>query len=240
VKDTEVNYQLFLFDADDTLFDFTSSERLAFRSVLQEFGVTEDIESIFVTYRRESERLWKLLEQGQTTKDFLKVERFARTFQIHGFDGDAKKAGALYLEILSQTVLLVDHAEEICRFLRERGEIGIITNGIEKVQKTRLSRSSLAPYIDFIAVSEECGFAKPDIRFFEYSSKLARRFSKETTLVIGDRLETDIEGALRFGVDACFFNPSAVPGKMESPEKDVQPTYEIAHLSELRSLAASS
>lgn len=171
-------YDLFLFDADDTLFDFRAAEQQALTFILGHFAKDFDLETVFHTYRTESEKLWRLLEVNKITKDNLKVERFRRTFQIHGIEEDPVRIGEAYLEALAEADPLVDHAFEICAFLSEIGQVGIITNGIEKVQKRRLSKSSIQPFISFIAVSEECGFAKPDIRFFEYSVRLARKYSR--------------------------------------------------------------
>ena len=47
-----------------------------------------DLPSVFETYRKESERVWRLLENNAITKDELKVERFRRTFEKHEIDID--------------------------------------------------------------------------------------------------------------------------------------------------------
>lgn len=71
----------------------------------------------------------------------------------------------------------IDHAVEICEWLSKRGEICIVTNGIHSVQTERIKNSGIALYISFVSVSEECGYAKPDVRFCEYSLKMAAKFS---------------------------------------------------------------
>lgn len=225
-----MSYDLFLFDADDTLFDFGAGERDAFATTLAEFGWRESIDDLFRTYSSESLALWREVEQGKITKTFLKSERFRRTFAKHNVELPADKIGEAYLNVLSRGCVLIDHAVEICRYLSDRGRIGIITNGFELVQTRRLESSEIAPYVDFMVVSERCGYAKPDSRFFEYTAQQVEDFRKESTLVIGDRIETDIEGARAFGVDSCWFNPA------DKLAGSVQPTYEIAHLSELREI----
>ena len=198
---------------------------------MNELGITHRLEEIYQSYKIHSQALWALLEEGKTTKDFLKVERFRRTFEKYELEVDPHRASELYLDTLPETVVLIDHATEICQHLSEKGEIGILTNGIESVQKRRLEKSGLLPYISFTAVSEACGFAKPDPRFFDHSVKMAKSFTKENSLMIGDRIETDILGALNYGLDSCLFNPQKIP--VAGPHK---PRYEIAHLSELRSI----
>lgn len=224
-------YDLFLFDLDDTLLDFSESERLSFFLTMKALGINDRVDDLFNSYQIENKALWKLFEENRTTKDFLKVERFRKTFQLHGVSADAEKASTTYLETLPETVVLIDHAEDICLHLANIGEIGIITNGIRSVQTKRIKNSKIAPYISFISVSEDCGHAKPDVRFFEHSSKMAKKFSHASTIIIGDRLEADIQGALNFGIDSCWFNPKKLP-RLEH----LAPNYEVQHLSAIKEI----
>lgn len=201
-----MKYNLFLFDLDDTLLDFKASEKESFRLMLESLGITDKSAEIFARYQLENRALWKAFKEGQVSKEELKTARFARTFQHFGVDIDPQKASERYLEALPETVVLIDHAEEVCKWVASQGELGIITNGIHATQTRRIARSRLEPYISFMTVSEECGFAKPDVRFFEYSARMARAFSKETTLMIGDRLETDIAEVL-VEVRGCLSGP---------------------------------
>lgn len=222
-----MNYDLFLFDLDDTLLNFRESEKLSFSLALKSLGITSN-DTLFKQYQIENTLLWKLFEENKTTKDFLKVERFRKIFIANGIDIDPEIASQRYLDTLPETVVLMDHAVEVCEWLFDKGEIGIITNGIHHVQTQRIQNSPLAKYISFVSVSEQCGFAKPDIRFFEYSAKLAKKFSKASSLVIGDRVDADIQGAYNFGVDAVWFNhnKTVIPSHLS-------PKYEITHLKEL-------
>jgi YjjG family noncanonical pyrimidine nucleotidase len=225
-----MKYDLFLFDLDDTLLDFRASEKLSFERSLKSLSVPVT-DALFASYQAENRALWKLFEEGKTTKDELKVERFRRTFALNGIEADPVVASQRYLEALPNTVVLIDHAMEILEWLNGFGEIGIITNGIHHTQTERIKNSPLSNYISFMCVSEECGFAKPDVRFFEYSSRMAKKFLKTSALVIGDRWDADILGAHQFGVDSVWFNPQKIlrPG-------NPSPTFEIAHLSELKKL----
>ena len=227
-------YDLFLFDLDDTLLDFRASEKLSFFSTLQSLGIAHELDSLFEKYQIENRALWTLFEQAKTTKEHLKVERFRKIFHAHKIEIDPEIASTRYIDALPEHVVLVEYAVEICEWLTQRGEIGIITNGIHVVATQRIKNSKLAPYISFTSVSETCGFAKPDIRFFEHSIKQAKKFSKESTLVIGDRIETDILGAHNFGIDSCWFNPHQI-----QLEKSASPKYEIKHLSEIQLIISS-
>ena len=226
-----MKYNLFLFDLDDTLLDFKASEKLSFFLALQDLGVKDHLDDLFKIYQVENNALWKLFEQNKTSKEHLKVERFRKTFELGKIELNPELASSRYLETLPETVVLIDHAEEICDWLSQQGELGIITNGIHHVQTQRIKNSKIAPYISFISVSEICGFAKPDIRFFEYSAKMAKTFAKNSTVIVGDRIEADIQGAHNFGIDACWFNPHKADGLPH-----LTPKYEIKHLSEIKEL----
>lgn len=225
-----VKHTLFLFDLDDTLLDFRASEQLSFVRALQALGLDSGIDALFPQYQAINVALWRAFEAGTVSKELLKVERFRRTFLQNGLDLDPERASALYLESLSETVVLVDGAQRLCAALSALGEIGIITNGVEHIQHRRIASSGLDRYISFVATSEACGHAKPDTRFFEYSVRMARArpFAKAETVIVGDRLDADILGANRFGIDSCWFNP----GRLANDTLAL-PSAEVAHLDQV-------
>lgn len=227
-----MKYNLFLFDLDDTLLDFQASEKLSFKSTFNNFNISDDlIDALHKTYKVENNLLWKQIEKGEIDKDFLKVERFKRTLDIHKIEIPPHKMSDFYLEQLPKNVVLIDGAVEILAHLKSFGEIGIITNGIEATQRQRINNSPLKDYIDFIAVSEECGYAKPDIRFFEYAASKASVFIKDKTIIVGDRIEADILGANNFGIDSCWFNPHDQP-----LIEGVLPSYVVKSLHDISKL----
>jgi 2-haloacid dehalogenase len=218
-------YRLFLFDLDDTLLDFRASEKLSFERTVRALGFGGGIDAVFSQYQAINVALWRAFETGDVTKDFLKVERFRKTFAANGMALDPEAASNLYLESLSDTVVLIDGALQVCEALSKVGKVGIVTNGVDAIQNRRIASSGLGPYISFVATSEACGHAKPDVRFFDYAFKLAGAFDKEDAIIIGDRLDADILGANRYGIDSCWFNPDHLPN-----DSTAIPTYEAASL----------
>ncbi|ALK98464.1 haloacid dehalogenase [Massilia sp. WF1] len=232
-----MKHTLFLFDLDDTLLDFKASERLSFVRTMQALGLHEGVDALFPHYQAINLGLWQEFEQGVVSKDFLKVERFRRTFARSALDLDAEAASHLYLESLSDTVVLIDGAKQVCEALCAVGEVGIITNGVEHIQQRRIASSGLREHISFISTSEACGHAKPDSRFFDYATKMARAFAKHKTVIVGDRLDADILGANRFGIDSCWFNPGRLGNASAAvPSCEVNSLHEIVPA--LKKLAA--
>ena len=220
-----MKYTLFLFDLDDTLLDFRASEKRSFMHTMHTLGLRDGIDALFTRYQEINVDLWKRFELGTVSKDFLKVERFRKSFQENAVDLDPELASRVYLESLPDTVVLLDGAKQVCAALSATGEVGIITNGVEAIQNRRIAASGLGGYISFVATSEACGHAKPDVRFFEYATKMASAFNKETTVIIGDRLDADILGANRYGIDSCWFNPERLANTSAAV-----PTYAVSSL----------
>ncbi len=223
-----MKYKLFLIDLDDTLLDFQASEKLCFLKTLNYFGIHDAIDSIHQTYKLENNRLWVQVEKGEIKKDFLKVERFKKTLDHHNLDFSPAQMSEYYLSELPLNVVLIEGAVELCENLKKIGQIGILTNGIKETQNARIQNSKLSSLIDFVAISDECGHAKPDIRFFEYAMTKINPESKNTILMIGDRLEADILGANRFDIDSLWFNPHNL-----AESNTAKPTYVVKNLSEI-------
>jgi 2-haloacid dehalogenase len=211
---------------------------LSFDRTMRALGLAALPDGLFTRYQTINIALWKSFETGTVTKDFLKVERFRKTFQETGLDLDPEAASRLYLESLSDTVVLIDGAQELCATLAAIGEVGIITNGVEQIQHRRIVSAGLREHVSFVATSEACGHAKPDSRFFDYTVKMARAFSHAETVIVGDRLDADILGANRFGIESCWFNPGRLANDTQA-----LPTFEVERLHDvvpaLRGLVAA-
>ncbi|MBB3195508.1 YjjG family noncanonical pyrimidine nucleotidase [Roseateles terrae] len=235
-----MKYRLFLLDLDDTLLDFQASEREAFARLLKSLGHDGPLEAMYRDYQAINQSLWRQFEQGAVAKEVLKVERFRATFARHAPGLDAAVASEHYLDTLADTVVLIDGALALCEQLAAHGELGVITNGVERIQTRRIDASGLSRFIRFVATSEACGHAKPDPRFFEDAVARARRFHRPETVIIGDRLDADILGAQRFGIDSCWFNPRGLPNDtakdapaLGAPQGAILPTCEVRRLDEV-------
>lgn len=228
-----MSYELILFDADDTLFDYSRSEAYALSQTFAHAGI-EAGEAVVSSYRAINQRLWNDYEQGNVTLDHLRVERFRRLFEEYGLAIEApiEQFGQAYARHLGEGIFLIDGADELCRTLREGGvRLAIITNGIKEVQLNRIRRSGMDEFFEHIIVSEDAGEQKPNERFFDYTFEKLKMNDKHRALIVGDTLSSDIAGGHRYGVDTCWFNPWGRANKT-----DIEPTYEIRQLSELLSI----
>lgn len=223
-----MKYELILFDADGTLFDYDKAEGRALEEACGQHGL-EYSEQLLERYRRINSALWRQLEEGLITSAEIRVERFRNLLRELG--SDAASAPGLaqdYLSCLAEGSYLIDGAEEICRHLASNYRLAILTNGIGEVQTSRFEASPLVPYIDRLIVSEEVGFSKPRPEIFEYAMNALGHNCRGTTMIVGDSLTSDMRGGINYGIATCWYNPH---GRYNDMGLEVD--YEICSLDQL-------
>ena len=223
-------YKFLLFDADNTLLDFTRSEEAAIRMTMNAFGITPTNELV-ESYSRINLSLWKALERKEIDKSTLKTKRFELFLKENSLQGDHVLMAKYYMDSLSRQSFVMDGAKELLLSLKDDYEIYIITNGIGFVQRGRMRASVINGLYKKLYISEEIGFEKPDVRYFERVFEDIEGFDPRRALIIGDSLTSDIKGAVSCGIDCCYFTPS---GKM--PNGDIRPTYTITELWQLHNI----
>lgn len=225
-----MRYTTLLMDADNTLLDFTRSEHDAIAETFSHFGLPHDDATIAI-YSEVNDAHWKMLERGEIEKKVLMWKRFEAFCARTGLVADPHALAADYLKTLATKSYMIDGALEVCAELAKKCRMYIITNGDKRVQQGRFNPSPLAKYFDRVYISEEVGFEKPDIRYFEAVMKDIPDFDPATTLVVGDSLTSDMGGGINAGLDTCWYNPA---GKV-LPE-GIAVNFVIADLAELPGL----
>ena len=214
-----MRYNTVLFDADGTLLDFLRSEHDAVKEAFALSGLDAD-ESMIEKYSEINDSLWKKLERKEIERSVLLYHRFELFCEHYGYKADAKKIAKDYVQTLSTKGYLLDGARELLEKLHGKVRMYIVTNGVEYVQRHRYARTGLESFFDGIFISEAIGFNKPDARFFEYVEAHIENFDRESTIVVGDSLTSDIKGGINAGIDTCWYDPDK-----KEPTTDVSPTY---------------
>jgi putative hydrolase of the HAD superfamily len=131
----------------------------------------------------------------------------------------------------------IPDALEVLTALKPRYRLGIISNTVgsgdaELVEV--LKKAGLRPLIDALVTSRDFGKAKPDPAIY---AEGARRLgvALEQTLMVGDRLDTDVAGALNAGIPAVWLRH---PGVVAIP--GIAPTHVIERLAELPAWIAAT
>ena len=207
------NYTTILFDADDTLLDFGEDETSALVKTLESHGVPTTDENIKI-YKDINVGLWKALERGEIDKPTLKQVRFRRFFEAIGFETneDTFAINEEYLGNLGDGGNLISGAKELLSELKEQGyDLYMVTNGIDKTQKRRLTKAGILPLFSEIFVSEAIGYQKPRKEYFDYVLSHIREKDIGRVLLVGDSLTSDIKGAEYAGITCAWLrhNPAA-------------------------------
>ena len=226
-------YRHIFFDLDRTLWDFDAAAEVAFEKIYEQYHLKElgipSAHEFHVVYHPLNEKLWELYRANQITKDELNHTRFMKPLEHYGIH-DVELADRLsedYVYWSPRIVRLVPGTMELLDYLKPKYHLHLITNGFQEVQHTKLSGSGMEPYFETLTVSEEVGVKKPNPEIFQYALQKAHA-TPEESLMIGDEMDVDIDGARAAGMDQILFNPSGKP-------IEGQCTYEVNKLIEITS-----
>lgn len=228
-------YKHLFFDLDHTLWDFDTNARQTLTDIYAEFDmhvhVSAEFDDFYKRYLHHNEILWNRYHRGFISADELKWKRMWRTlldFKI-GDEILARKLSSRFLEILPTKKETFPHTAEILQYLTDKKyTLHLITNGFEKTQWNKLTSCGLTHFFTHMITSEGSNSLKPRKEIFEYALNKAKA-TVEESIMIGDNLEADIQGAINAGMDCIYVN------HITAAETSL-PTYTITHLSQLEQI----
>ena len=199
-----MKYDVLLADADGTLFDFHTGEKIALRATLTRFDLPVD-ENTVALYSKINEGHWKKLERGETTQGRLKVERFEDFLHAVGKERSPEAMCDCYVEQIGQQRILLEGAEAFCREVSRKIPIYLVTNGISQIQRSRFGNSILVPYLQGFIISEEVGHSKPEPHMLLEAMRQAEVSDIRRAVMLGDSVTADIGAANHAGMDSILF-----------------------------------
>lgn len=228
-------YKHLFFDLDRTLWDFESNSGATLEHLFREFALQRlgihEFEVFRQRYEYHNERFWERFRKGYMRRDDLRWKRMWHTlldFKVADA-GFALELSKVYLELLPQQGRLMPHAKEVLEYCRKNDyKLHLITNGFENTQWQKMRTSGIDHYFDQVITSEGSNSMKPKPGIFAYAVQAAGA-TAQTSVMIGDSLEADIQGARLYGMDQIYFNPGRTQHKYNC-------TYEIDCLSKLKTL----
>ena len=225
------HYKHIFFDLDRTLWDFDAAAEVAFERIYEKYDMKSlgipNAHEFHEVYHPLNEQLWVLYREDKITKDYLNRTRFVLPLEHYGIH-DTALADHLsedYVYWSPRIVRLVPGTMELLDYLKPKYHLHLITNGFQEVQHTKLSGSGLESYFETLTVSEEVGVKKPNPEIFHYALRKANASPAES-LMIGDEMAVDIDGARDAGIDTILFNPK---GEAIEGER----TFEVKSLKEI-------
>lgn len=231
-----MRYRHLFFDLDHTLWDFEANAKETLRDLYGFFDLKEkglpDFDAFHARFTHHNEVLWDRFRKGFINRIELRWKRMWLTlvdFKI-GDEWLAHEMSNQFQQILPTKTRLFPHTVEVLDYLKDRHYLlYLITNGFEETQLLKLRHAGLAHYFTHIITSEVAGSLKPHKAIFDYALQLAGTTAPQS-LMIGDALEVDILGAKNAGMDQVYFGP------VSAQEAELQPTYSIRHLQELKTI----
>ncbi|MBR6094183.1 MAG: YjjG family noncanonical pyrimidine nucleotidase [Lachnospiraceae bacterium] len=230
-----MSYQYLLFDSDRTLLDFNSSQRAAVKKTFEKYGISVN-EEVQDFYNSWNNSLWDRLEKGEITHDELLHMRFPVVCTRYNVNYPGYgKMETDYILNLSEGHDLMPGALKTVKALYGKYRLYIITNGLPMVQAKRLKDSGLEAFMDGVFISDEIGYSKPKIRYFEEVYQRIGCPDKNKILIIGDSMSADIKGGVDFGVDTVLVS------KADNPTEgyDYSPTAVVKNISEIPDFLAA-
>jgi putative hydrolase of the HAD superfamily len=230
-----MQYKHLFFDLDHTLWDFEANSRQTLEELyhslrLAERGI-EDFDRFHKCYIVHNDKLWERYRNGYIKVDELRWKRMWLTlldFKI-GDEPLARKMDVLFLDALPTRRILFPYTVEILTYLKEKGyRLHLITNGFQKTQLSKLEHAGLSDYFTEVITSEGSNSLKPHKEIFEYAFRRAGALPEES-IMLGDNIEVDIQGAINAGIDQVYVNHLR-------QEPALRPTYTVHSLKELEAI----
>jgi putative hydrolase of the HAD superfamily len=226
-------------DFDDTLYDTHGNAVIALGELFDALHLERwfpDAQVFYDRYWETNIDLWTRYSRGEITRDYLIVERFRRPLSVGDgipvTEAFCLEMSDVFLDFCSSKPGVVEGAHELMDYLKGKGyRMHMTSNGFHEVQYKKLAACGLTDYFDTIILSEDAGVNKPSPLYFDYALKMSGA-ERETTLMIGDNLQTDIQGALNAGIDALLFNRWNV----NPEEANKRPTFVVDRLLDIKNL----
>jgi putative hydrolase of the HAD superfamily len=251
-----------LFDLDDTLMIEWKSAQESFIETARLANLNTDSELFVKTVREQARKLWytfptieyclkvgisswealwgdftgedKQLKNLKSLAPGYRLKTWYNALLELGIDDEnlALKLSNEFKRIRNTKHFLFPETQEILNELKPAFTLGLITNGAPDIQWKKINGGNLKNYFAYITVSGEHGMGKPDKRLFSVALKHLKANASET-LMIGNNLKTDIEGAKNAGIKTIWINRNNQEGNGKAD-------FEIKNLFELKKIVANT
>lgn len=206
------NIKHIFFDLDHTLWDFERNSALAFQDIFKNKKIDLDVEAFLEVYQPINFKYWALYRNNKVTKEALRIGRLKESFELLNFNAQDTTLSELaedYIVYLPNNNYLLEGSLEVLEYLKTKYKLHIITNGFEEVQHLKMQKSGISDYFESITTSEEAGVKKPHPQIFKKALEKSGAVA-ENSVMIGDNLEADVQGAQDFGMKAIYLNSGEI------------------------------
>lgn len=212
------------FDLDHTLWDFEKNSEITFNLIFEKHNIKVGLKDFMEVYKPVNFKYWNMYRKNEIDSVNLRYYRLKEVFDTLSMKADKPFIDLIaneYIDNLSKQIHLFPDTEDILNYLATKYKLHIITNGFEIIQHKKIKSSGIDHFFETVTTAEGAGYKKPDKRIFDHAIQKAKT-KHHSSLMIGDSLEADIQGAKDFGMQAIYF------GK--------KPNFEVHNVEHLREL----
>ena len=198
-----------LLDLDDTILRFSAGQPDAWRIALETHCPDgTKVDAMLSSISEVTSEFWGNEQRAfWGRQNMFEARRIvaARALEAYGFARDrAHEIGDTMTRLKEEFVRPFDGAVSTLQALRHRGHrLGLLTNGSSEFQRRKLRRFELEQHFELILVEGEQGFGKPSAEFFNKALEFFK-INAAQTVMIGDNLEADIQGAQSVGIPGIW------------------------------------
>ena len=128
--------------------------------------------------------------------------------------------------------VFIDNSKELLLSLKDDYKQYAVTNGAYNVQTKKLEKSGFNKIFDKIFISDDVGYEKPSVEFFNYVRKNIVDVHNDEILIVGDSLTSDIKGGNNMGIKTCLYDPDNLYENYDREKYRVD--YRISNLSDIQ------
>jgi len=193
-----------VFDLDETLLDQSSAADAAVIDWACELGIADA--DVARTWSRISTRHFARYQAREISFEDQRRERVRELLGRSLTDDEASRTFCGYLDRYESGWKIFPDALPAMRRARAAGRpVVILTNGDRTQQLRKLDRFALSGEIDALVCSSDIPFGKPHATAFIAATR-ELGYSEVDSLMIGDSLSGDYQGAIDFGMRAVLID----------------------------------
>jgi len=199
-----MKFRAVLFDAAETLFTTRGSVGEIYAHIARQHGSkasTDAIQAAFARHFRGAGPI-SVADQKEWWKQIVR-RVFEEVGMVDNFDEFFDKVFDKFRD--SQGWMLFPETVEVLEELQRLGiKMGIISNFDTRIYSV-LDSLGIRHFFDAVTTSSETGFCKPDREIFEIATR-ALGVPAQSTLLVGDSPQDDVEAGIRAGLSALLID----------------------------------
>jgi len=229
----QMSFDVIFIDADNTLFDFDQTQQNAITDSLSQFSLPSHAEAI-AHYNRINRDCWRLHNEGVIQNRDINHLRWRRWIDCMGLNDlvSSTQLADHYEASLALQCEKEDGADKLMAYLFDHYPVHIITNGFPAVQAHRWRLAGWQDRLQGMTISSVVGVKKPDPEIYQLAMKSVGIIDADRCLMIGDDLNSDVQGAQNVGMKGCWYQR-----KQAVNETGIKPDYIVRHLAEILNFA---